>query len=121
MRIFTSIPIPNEVKNKLVEIARGRLPIPYINVTNLHITLNFLGDLFTDDSKKAIEAFPKIAGENRRKFEVEFEKIVNFRQQIHLTVKNSPELYRLQQDLEAGFKAIGLHFQDRNYYPHVTL
>ncbi|MBX4204589.1 MAG: RNA 2',3'-cyclic phosphodiesterase [Candidatus Doudnabacteria bacterium] len=121
MRIFTAIPIPNEVKNALVELTRGRLPIPYINITNLHITLNFLGDLFTDDSNKALKIFPTLVGEYRGKFEIEFDKIANFRQQIHLTVKNSETLFGLQQDLEAGFKTVGLHFQDQKFYPHVTL
>ena len=121
MRLFTAIPVPDEVKQKVTDLARGRLPIPYINTTNLHITLNFLGELTDDECKKVFEIFPQLVGDGRKKISIVFDKIVNFRQQIHITLKENSDLTKLQNDLERGFRQIGFYFKDREYYPHVKL
>ena len=121
MRIFTCLPVPKEVKNILVEIMRGRLPVPYINVTNLHITLNFLGELTDDEVRKVLEVFPALVGERRKQFLIEFDRLINFRQQIHLTLKENNALRIMQSDLEKGFRKNNLHREDRTYYPHIKL
>ncbi len=121
MRIFIAIPIPDEVKKKLTEITRGKLPIPYINTTNLHITLNFLGDLTEDKLKSALEIFRTAIGVGRKQFGIEFDKLINRNNQIHLTLKGNPELRKMQSDLENNFRARGFVLADRAYYPHVKL
>lgn len=120
MRIFTAIPLPKEVKDKFTEITRGRLPVPYVNTTNFHITLNFFGELDTDQvvevKKIWMNNFPTAEPIN-----IEFDKLTVFHQQIHLTLKPNSALNRLQSALEKNFTTIGFHFQDREFYPHIKV
>jgi 2'-5' RNA ligase len=120
MRLFTAIPFPKEIKDQVSEIARGRLPIPYINTTNLHITLNFFGELDDAQVARVKDNFLQIVSDQKG-FEIEFEAIVKFHLQLHLTVKQNSSLLALQNQLEKKFEALGFQFQDRNFYPHVKL
>lgn len=121
MRIFTAIPLPEEIKNKVSEITRGRLPVPYISTENLHITLNFFGELDTDQVERVKTIFPKICND-KQGFEVEFDKVVaHHNRQIHLTVKPSQQLDSLQKELEQTFIKEGFRFQERAFYAHVKL
>lgn len=120
MRVFSAIPLPKDIKDKFSGIARGKLPIPYVNTTNLHITLNFFGELDTDQVKKLLKfwdgGLPKIPA-----LKIEFDKLVKFRQQIHMTLKENPALRKFQAEMENLFRKEGFTFQEREYYPHVKL
>ncbi len=120
MRLFSAIPIPEEVKNKLIEITRGKLPVPYLSLTNAHITLNFFGELDSDKTKFVTEQFA-VAANGHKKFRIEFDKIIRFQHQLHLTVKPTKDLKELQLNLQEAYERIGFKFQDREYYAHVTL
>jgi RNA 2',3'-cyclic 3'-phosphodiesterase len=120
MRIFSAIALPEETKVKVGELTRGRLSVPYVNTTNLHVTLNFFGELDTDATKLIKEIFP-YAVEGHKCFEVVFDKMVKFHHQIHLTVKPSPEIKLLQDEMEEYFSQRGYSFPDKEYYPHVKL
>jgi 2'-5' RNA ligase len=120
MRVFSAIPLPDEIKTKVGELTRGRLSVPYVNTTNLHITLNFFGELDTDSSELLKEIFPQ-AVEGIKSFPVSFDKIVKFHQQIHLTVKPTAAMKLLQDNMEDYFSGRGFEFKDREYYPHVKL
>ncbi len=120
MRIFTAVPLPTETKNQINEIMKGRLPVVYVNTSNLHITLNFFGELDAVQLSVVKSLLPRLV-RHRKSFEVEFQSLVKFRQQIHLTTKANEELSSLQNILEKGFRQAGFYFQDRVYYPHVKL
>lgn len=120
MRIFIAVPLPEEVKSKVSEIMRGRLPVSYVNTTNLHITLNFFGEL-TDDEVGRVKKIFVGSTDGTKPFAIEFDQLVKFHQQIHLTVKPNQALSELQNKLEKMFHDLGFMFQDRRYYPHVKL
>ena len=120
MRIFTAISLPKQIKDSVSGLTRGRLPIPYINTTNLHMTLNFFGELSDAEVEKAKNGFLRIAN-GLKGFAVEFEAVKKFHQQIHLAVKSSQQLIELQEKLEKEFEYLGFRFQDRKFYPHVKL
>jgi 2'-5' RNA ligase len=121
MRLFSAIPIPDQIKDRLVAITRGKLPVPYLNVINLHITLNFFGELDTDQSNFVIAEFPKAVA-NHHRIDIEFDKIIRHHHgQLHLTVKPNEALKAFQCDLEEYFQQTGFRFPNREYYPHVTL
>lgn len=120
MRVFTAIPLPEEIKKKVGEITKNRLSVSYVNTTNLHITLNFFDELTDDEVERVKKIFPQIATE-RKKFLVSFDKLTKFRQQIHMTIKPNQELARLQSDMGRAFESNGFRFQERAYYPHVKL
>jgi RNA 2',3'-cyclic 3'-phosphodiesterase len=120
MRVFSAVALPEEIKVKVGELTRGRLSVPYVNTTNLHVTLNFFGELDTDASSMLKEIFSQ-AVQGHKRFEVVFERIVKFHHQIHLTVKPSAEIKLLQDEMEEYFSQRGYSFRDREYYPHVKL
>lgn len=120
MRVFTAIPLSVEVRDKAREIFLGRLPIAYVNTTNLHITLNFFGEL----SDEEVEIVKKVFSErltSKISFPIEFDKVTKFHQQIHVTLKPNRQLDELQSGLQKIFESAGFHFQNRPYYPHVKL
>lgn len=120
MRIFTGIPLPAQTKDQITEITRGRLPIPYVSTLNLHITLNFFGELTDSETDTIKSNFLKIV-RGQKKFRIEFLALEKFHQQIHLKVKESLELTALQERLQKAFSKLGFLFEDRKYYPHVKL
>jgi len=120
MRIFTAIPLPKKTRDMVGEITRGRLPIPYINTTNLHITLNFFGELTDPELEKIKQNFLQFTS-NQEAFNIEFEAITKFRNQLHMTIATNTELNKLQGYLEKQFQALGYKFQDHEYYAHVKL
>lgn len=120
MRIFTAIPLPERIKNKVREITCGRLSVSYVNTANLHITLNFLGELTDDELRRVKLTFSGIVQEARQ-FPVAFDRLVKFHQQIHLTLLPNPALTELQEGMQKIFQAAGFTFSDRQYYPHVKL
>ncbi len=120
MRLFTAIPLPDETKQAVGEITRGRLPVPYINTTNLHVTLNFFGELTDSEVDKVKKIFEQTA-KGFLKVNIEFDKLVKFSDQIHLTLLPNEKLVELESILQKAFEAGGFKFQDRPYYPHVKL
>ncbi|HEX9503366.1 MAG TPA: 2'-5' RNA ligase family protein [Patescibacteria group bacterium] len=120
MRLFTAIPLSSEAKTAVDVITRGRLPVPYINTTNLHITLNFFGEL-TDAEANKVRIIFELTVKGLEKFSVEFDKLVKFRDQIHLTIVPNDKLNSLQTVLQKAFEAGGFKFQEREYYAHVKL
>jgi len=120
MRIFTAIPVPDNTKKRISEVMKGRLPVPYINTSNLHVTLNFFGDI--DDSHvETIKLNLQKLVKGVVPFPINFTNLVKFNSQIHLVVEPSKELMSVQAALEKGFVKLGFAFQKRPYYPHVKL
>ena len=120
MRIFTAIPLPEEKKEQTGQLMQGKLPVSYVNITNLHITLNFFGELTADETTKAQNAFAKIVAQ-RPKFNIEFDQIKKLGSQIHMTLKPNVQLVQLQSELEQEFIKLGFKFPNRAYYAHVKL
>ncbi|MEJ0021104.1 MAG: RNA 2',3'-cyclic phosphodiesterase [Candidatus Doudnabacteria bacterium] len=120
MRIFTAIPLPRQTKDSISEMLRGRLPIPYINTTDLHITLNFFGELSDAQVEKVKNDFSRFTSDQNG-FQIEFDSIKKINHQLHLAVKPSKELMELQTKMEKEYVSVGFTFQDRAFYPHVKL
>ena len=120
MTFFTAIPLPDSVKKNIRDITAFKLPVPYVNTTNLHITLNFFGQLESARLKELEQELKELFN-HKKSFLVVFSKLVKFNKQIHLTLEENPALKSLQKQLESELKKLGYEFQDRLYYPHVKL
>jgi 2'-5' RNA ligase len=120
MRLFTAIPLPNQTKESLRDICRNQLPINYLNTANLHITLNFIGDV-EDDKLEIIKQFFLNNTDNQKSFQINLQRVIKFRQQIHIVITPSKELCDFQRKLDNAFKGISLTFENRAYYPHIKL
>jgi 2'-5' RNA ligase len=119
MIIFSAIPLPEAIKNKVAVITRGKLPVPYVNTENLHITLNYFGELDTDQVARVKTVFAQ-ATANYKKFSIEFDQIVKFHHQLHLTVKSSQALTSLHDRLKDEFEHLGFR-SGQEFYAHVKL
>jgi 2'-5' RNA ligase len=121
MRFFSAVAVPEDIKKKVTEITRGRLPVPYVNTTNLHVTLNFFGELDTDAENLLKEIFSQ-AVDGFKRFEIKFDKLVKFHSQLHLTIKPNKALNDLQKFMAEFFIGRGFSLRDdREFYPHVKL
>jgi 2'-5' RNA ligase len=121
MRIFTGIPFPDNIKSQARSFFAGRLPVPYVNTSNLHITLNFFGELDTDQVARVKHIFTEVCTD-KKSFDIVFDKVVaHHNRQIHLTLRENPSLKSLQRELEESFIKEGFKFQSRAYYPHAKI
>jgi 2'-5' RNA ligase len=120
MRIFTAIPFPENIKILAGELTKGKLPVNYVNTQNLHITLNFFGELETGQVTKLQDEFEGIL-QGEKAFLIEFDRMVKFHNQIHMTLKPNTALSKLQSKLKNYFQAQGYDLNDRAFYPHVKI
>ncbi|MCM1989563.1 RNA 2',3'-cyclic phosphodiesterase [Oceanirhabdus seepicola] len=128
MRIFIGIPLSHELKEFLRKMQteienncnRGR----FTKSENLHITLNFLGEL---NESKAGE-IEKIIKNIVRKFNG-FNIVVkgigffenNNKRLYFAKIEQNDKLVRLQKELSNELSKIGLYSERRAYKPHITL
>lgn len=120
MRLFTAIAFPEDRKSAAGDFFRGRLPVAYVNTANLHVTLNFLGEI-EDEKLGLVKRICREAVQGNRRFALEFAGVVKFHQQLHMTIKPNKDLERLQFHLENYLRQAGFIFLERAYYPHVKL
>jgi 2'-5' RNA ligase len=120
MRIFSALPLPADVKQKFSESCQGQLPAKFVYASNLHITLNFFGEVEAARLELLKELFKKVSY-YQTALTIEFLKVVMFKDQVHATVKKTHELMAYQSALEKKFTSFGFEFQNKSYYPHVKL
>jgi len=120
MRVFTAVPLPKEAKKLAGDLFKRTLPVHYVNTENLHITLNFFGELETDQAANLRDLFVEVL-RGKKSFPVEFDRIAKFRNQIHMTLKPNLALEGLQNQLEKEFSNAGYKFDHREFYSHVKI
>jgi 2'-5' RNA ligase len=128
-RIFIAINLPEEVKKQLFAYSEKwpDLPAKWSSKDNLHITLEFLGDL-TDQE---IGDVCKIAGQVAKRhnpFAINFNKILygppkkNPPRMVWVEGEKSDELADLKEDVqEFLLEKIAFRPEGRGFTPHITL
>lgn len=120
-RIFTAIDVPPDIVDRLRKHHDRALPVRWIRPENLHITLNFLGDLDDLGEHQALEIAANVASRHKP-IEIELTRIVPFRTMIWAEVKANKRLAALQADLARRFSDARVGEPDsREYHPHVSL
>lgn len=127
-RIFIAINLPNQIKIILQDLQKKleRLPVRWIDLKNLHITLNFLGSLKNKEIVEVKQVIEKITS-NFSGFKVWLGDIRFFPNKSHahvisVIVKSDGSLENLQKDLEKElFKLKFLTLEKREYKPHITI
>lgn len=129
-RIFISIGLPENIKNKLIayqeEIARSFpdfCPIKWSKKHNLHITLFFIGYIELEELMPMIERIEKLAT-NHGSFVIDLKSIsygpkVDAPKMIWATGENSEQLGSLQTDIEK--ELLDIKKPDNSFVPHITL
>lgn len=123
MQYFIGIPLPNDIKEKIVSFqksfVRNKVPL----MVEPHITVKAQGGLTEDKSwipaiENAIENYPA--------FEVSFTNVGNFGERVAFLVPSSgKELMRLHRILidtiKPGAELMEKYFEGSNYHFHLTL
>lgn len=132
-RIFISIGLPENVKNKLESCSReisnsftyfnGFCPVKWTRKHNLHVTLFFVGYVELDELTEIFEAVEKIV-KKRRSFKINLKDISygpkgKSPKMVWVNGENSSELGELQAEMEKELLKVGQ--PDNRFTPHVTL
>jgi 2'-5' RNA ligase len=123
-RVFTAINLPESIKKELLSYKKiwPDLPARWVNENNIHITLNFLGYIPSDDLMEVFKAVENVTSKHScfyvklNKIQYGPEKKIPPRM-IWVKGEKSDELSRLKNDLD---KALD-NYENRGFSPHITL
>ncbi|PPB82314.1 2'-5' RNA ligase [Albidovulum inexpectatum] len=122
MRSFIAIPLPEDLADRLADLAEqidmGR-PVP---AENMHVTLAFLDD----QSDAALERIhDTLSGIAARPFELVIEGISTLGgatpRIVHAALRHSPELADLHRRIRSRLHGAGIMLPRERFVPHVTL
>jgi len=128
-RIFIAINLPEDIKRELAKYQDRwpELPAKWINKDQLHITLEFLGDL-TDQEMGEVCKITKEVVQRHKAFSISLEKVLygppkKFPPRMIWTQgEKSDDLKDLKEDLqECLLEEIRFRPEGRGFIPHVTL
>jgi 2'-5' RNA ligase len=121
-RLFTGLEIPQDIAFELNLMQGGVWGARWIEPSDYHITLRFIGDI---DERLAREIRLALEGIEARPFTIRLKGVGAFGgndpHTIYTGVEESGEIRRLQQVLERHCKMLGLPPDGRKYTAHVTL
>jgi RNA 2',3'-cyclic 3'-phosphodiesterase len=128
-RVFIAINLPDDVKKALVKYQEKwpELPGKWTTKDNLHITLEFLGDLIDQEIDDTCRIVKEVA-EKHNSFSINLNKIV-FGPENKFPPKmvwaegdKSKELSVLKNDLQKSLlESVRFSPEERSFSPHVTL
>lgn len=122
MRLFIGIKLDEnaikKVNNYYKYFYSEKVTGNFTNLSNLHLTLAFLGEV---DDKKVNEIIDAI---NSLMYKIDSLKIFKFtklKDMLIGKVEKEGKLIKLQQELNEKLKEMGFKVNDLNFYPHITL
>src|SRR3989344_2828751 len=125
MRLFLTIEIPKEIRDKLFDIQKefGKdvLSTKWVAKKHIHLTLKFLGEVNSILMKKTIEELEKV---KFKEFSLQVGKAGFFQRKglisvVFIDLENSKELHYLKDDIEIGL--LEIFPRDDSFEAHVTL
>jgi 2'-5' RNA ligase len=128
-RIFIAINLPEDVKKQLASFSDtwAELPAKWAEKDNLHITLEFLGDLTDVETADACKAVSEVA-KRHNSFSITLNKVIygppkkNPPRFVWAEGEKSDELVDLKQDLqEYLLEKINFRPEGKGFTPHITL
>ena len=131
IRSFIAIELPGELKQALAELQRrfksaGSLPVKWVEPSNIHLTIKFLGDIDAGSPDKIIKALNE-AVSSSKPFNIEVRGLGVFPNMNRIQIiwvglyGELEKLGQLQKNIEAGLKPLGYPSENRPFTPHLTL
>ena len=122
-RLFTGLEIPTQVGFAL-SLKRGGLSgARWIDASNYHITLRFIGDVDHQTADEIADALDRLSRSMR--FDVRLTHLSSFGgdkpRALYAGMEPSEALNRLQAAQERVLQQIGLPAEGRKFVPHVSL
>lgn len=123
MRLFVAIPLPEELTDRLAQMAGGLDNARWVDPGNMHLTLRFLGEL---DGRQVADVDAELGGIRVPAFDIELADIGSFANGKKVTALwvgvEAPEpLSRLHAKVENAVRRAGVEPEGRKFKPHVTL
>lgn len=121
MRAFIGIKLDDCTANIVDIIEELKLKDSRANYTlinNIHITIEFLGEISEADILKVKDIFNSL---DQPSFEVELNKITKLRDMIILATSKNRFLNSLNGFINSKLIDNGFTLQNRRFYPHVTI
>lgn len=121
MRTFIGIRLDDcisEIKAIIDDLKREDNDARFTILSNIHITLEFLGEITLDQVEQIKDIFSSFEFSS---FNLEVDKITNLRDMIILGVKENKDLKYIQNKLRNKLRESGFNVDSRKYYPHVTI
>lgn len=123
MRLFTALPLPDEVREDLSERCNGVPGARWIPPENMHLTLRFIGEV---DNAQATDIDDALVSLNGKGFDMTLSGVDVFTDGPRITslwagVEPNEALNRLQGKVEQALVRTGLPPERRKFKPHVTL
>ena len=122
-RLFFALWPDDETRKQLYDVAKqfNQDNIKHVKKSNLHITLEFLGEVSDQDKEELIEKINKIKNES---FDIELTRTGFWKkpQILWIGTTQIPEsLIKLVKLIKKCVKQQGLKTDQREYKPHVTI
>lgn len=121
-RLFTALEVPADVASELALHRGGLAGARWIEPSDFHITLRFLGDI---DRRTANEVDAFLGDLESYPFDVTIDALDSFGgdkpRAVFARVQPSAKLSELQGDVERMMRRLGLPAEARKFVPHVTL
>lgn len=122
-RLFTALAVPPEIAEALAPYRGGLRGARWIEASDYHVTLRFLGDVERPVAEDFLEALAEVRP--RDPLPVTLESLGAFGgdrpRALYASVTASPELIDLQAEQERLVRRVGLAPETRKFAPHVTL
>lgn len=131
VRSFIAIALSSEIQAKLTQISielqaqlKG-VPVRWVPVENIHLTLKFLGDVSTANLEMLKTTLQgEVAGHNPFEISVgDLGAFPNLRRPrvIWVNVQAPAELSAVQHGIETQMARLGYPLEERPFHPHLTL
>ena len=131
IRAFIAIELSEEIQRALEQVSDqlkaqlGRVPVRWLPVKNIHLTLKFLGDVSLVNLE-VLEGFLKTEAARCAPFDISISKLGAFPsvrrpRVIWVGVEEQAELRQLQRSLDDATARLGYTPEERGFSPHLTL
>jgi RNA 2',3'-cyclic 3'-phosphodiesterase len=113
-----------QVSNQLKQRLEG-VPVRWVPVENIHLTLKFLGDVSVANLEMLTEILQQVVG-SHHEFEISAGGLGAFPQTqrprvLWIGLSTSPELAAIQREIEVETARLGYASEERPFSPHLTL
>lgn len=121
MRAFLGIDFDSEsfkkINNLMLNLSKSGVKGNFTKKDNLHLTLLFLGELNKEEINQVENIMDSIDFDD---FTVEIKKLTSLKDMLVLEVE-SEKLMLLQKEISSKVSKTKIKFDDKKYYPHITL
>lgn len=123
MRIFVGLPLPAATAERLSGLAGGVPGARWVDPSNYHITLRFIGEMNEGAASDVDEALAEVRAPA---FPVHLEGVGQFTtgnrpRALWAGVVGGEPLHRLRASVDHAVNRAGLGLEQRKFTPHVTL